>query len=184
MIRKIVLMAAALAVMIGPARTADLPVEVLVATALEPPAAVATSPLPTPGLMDPRSEEPFIIARPTTSVARPLPGFKVSNDPGKTFFDLNLLAMVGLNVADYVTTRQALRYPGLHDVNPLMQPFVKSPAAFAAVKAGTTVLAYLGLKTLYKKNRTAAWVLTTATNVFLSYAVTSNLQKISQARTM
>jgi hypothetical protein len=65
-----------------------------------------------------------------------------------------------------------------------MQPFVKSPAAFAAVKIGTTALTYWSMKALFKKNKTVAWVLTTASNVLMSYAVASNMQRIHQARAL
>jgi hypothetical protein len=90
--------------------------------------------------------------------------------------------MLGLNVADYVSTRQALKYPGLAETNPLMRPFVKSPAAFAAVKFGTTALSYLSMKAIFKRNRTVAWVMTTATNALLSYAVANNYRLIQGAR--
>ena len=73
--------------------------------------------------------------------------------------------MTALNVADYITTRQALKYPGLSEGNPLMKPFVKNAAVFAAVKAGTTVLSVWGMKSLFKRDRTTAWVLTTVSNL-------------------
>ncbi len=184
MSRKTLVIVAALAVTLGSARAADLPAEVLVATAVEPAAVLNLTPVPAPALLDLKPEEPVIIARASVPGVRPFPGFKPSGDTGKALFDLNLMALISLNVADYVTTRQALKYPGLYEANPLMRPFVKSPAAFTAVKAGTTVLAYLGMKALFKRNRTAAWALTTATNVLLSYVVSSNLQKIHQARAL
>jgi hypothetical protein len=90
--------------------------------------------------------------------------------------------MVGLNIADYVSTREALKYPGLTETNPLMKPFVKSPAAFAAIKFGTTALSYWSMKVLFKKNKTVAWVMTTASNVLLSYVVANNYRLIQGAR--
>lgn len=182
MTRKSLLVIAALAVALGPARAADFPAEVLVPTAIDPPSVLDVSAVPSPAPVDPQPAEPVIIAQASLPGLRPLPGFRPSGDTETALFDLNLLALISLNVADYVTTRRALKYPGLYEANPLMRPFVKSPAAFTAVKAGTTVLAYLGMKALFKKNRTAAWVMTTATNVFLSYVVSNNLQKIHQAR--
>jgi len=102
--------------------------------------------------------------------------------PGKAFFDANLVLMVGLNVADYFSTRAALKYPGLSETNPLMKPFVKSPAAFAAVKFGTTALSCLSMKALFKKNRTMAWIMTTASNALLSYVIANNMRLIQGAR--
>lgn len=184
MTRKSLFILAALAVVLCPAWAADIPAEVLVATAIAPPTVLDVSSVPSPAPVDPKPAEPVIIAQASIPGMRPLPGFRPSGDAGKALFDLNLLALVSLNVADYVTTRQALKYPGLYEANPLMRPFVKSPAAFTAVKAGTTVLTYLGMKALFKRNRTAAWIMTTATNVFLSYVVSNNLQKIHQARAL
>ncbi|MCK7491935.1 MAG: DUF5658 family protein [Comamonadaceae bacterium] len=90
--------------------------------------------------------------------------------------------MVGLNVADYISTKEALKYPGLTETNPLMKPFVKSPAAFAAIKLGTTALSYWSMKVLFKKNRTMAWIMTTASNALLSYVVANNYRLIQGAR--
>ncbi len=125
-----------------------------------------------------------IAPTPTLAVQfpRPLPGFKRSPDLGKSLFDLNLITMLGLNLADYLTTREALKYPGLEESNPLMKPFVKSPALFAAIKFGSTALTYWSMKSIFKKNRTAAWVLTTASNVLIGYVVANNLQNIEKAK--
>jgi hypothetical protein len=114
--------------------------------------------------------------------ARPLPALRPGRDVGKSLFDLNLVAVLGLNLADYLTTREALKYPGLEESNPLMKPFVKSPALFAAVKLGTTALTYWSMKSIFKKNRTAAWVLTTASNILIGYVVANNLQHIQRAK--
>jgi hypothetical protein len=119
---------------------------------------------------------------PAVQFPRPLPGLKRSPDFSKSLFDLNLVAMLGLNLADYLTTREALKYPGLEESNPLMKPFTKSPAAFAAIKLGTTALTYWSMKSIFKKNRTAAWVLSTAANVLIGYVVANNLQNIQRAK--
>ncbi len=184
MMRKSLFLIAALSVALGPVRAADLASESPVAMTIEPPAVLDVRAALITDPPDPKPAPPIIIAQAVVPVARPLPGFKSSADTEKALFDLNLLALVSLNVADYVTTRQALKYPGLYEANPVMRPFAKSPAAFTAVKAGTTVLTYLGMKALFKKSRTAAWIMTTATNVFLSYVVSNNLQKIHQARVL
>jgi len=111
-----------------------------------------------------------------------LPVYKPSVRTGKALFDANLVLMVGLNIADYISTRAALKYPGLEETNPLMKPFVKSPAAFAAIKAGTTVLSYWSMKVLFKRNKTFAWIMTTASNALLSYVVANNVRLIQGAR--
>ncbi|HEX2695584.1 MAG TPA: DUF5658 family protein [Acidobacteriota bacterium] len=97
-------------------------------------------------------------------------------------FTTSLVAMTALNVADYISTRQALKYPGLSESNPLMKPFVKNAVLFAAVKAGTTVLSVWGMKSLFKRDKRMAWVLTTASNFLLSYIVANNMKLVSRMR--
>jgi Domain of unknown function (DUF5658) len=97
-------------------------------------------------------------------------------------FTTSLVAMAALNVADYLSTRQALKYPGLTEGNPLMKPFVKNATVFAAVKAGTTVLSVWGAKKLFKRDRTTAWIVTTVSNFLLSYVVSNNMRLISRMR--
>ena len=63
-----------------------------------------------------------------------------------------------------------------------MKPFVKSPVAFAAIKVGTTALTYWSMKSIFKRNKTVAWVMTTASNVLLSYVVANNVRLIQGAR--
>jgi len=63
-----------------------------------------------------------------------------------------------------------------------MKPFVKSAFAFAAVKAGTTALTYISMKSIYKRSKTTAWILSTATNFLLSCVVANNLSNIQKAK--
>ena len=100
----------------------------------------------------------------------------------KSFFTASLIAMTALNVADYITTRQALKYPGLSEGNPIMKPFVKNAVLFAAVKGGITVLSVWGAKSLFKRDRATAWVMTTISNFLLSYVVANNMRLVSRMR--
>jgi len=129
-----------------------------------------------------------------TPAAPPTP--KINFDPQRGFggfvrgeklesalFTSSLVTMTALNVADYLSTRQALKFPGLQEGNPLMKPFVKNPALFAAIKAGTTALSVWGLNKMFRKgNRTTAWVMTMASNFILSYVVSNNMRLIQKAR--
>jgi hypothetical protein len=103
---------------------------------------------------------------------------------GNTMFDANLLAMVALNVGDFLSTSEALKYPGLAEGNPMMKPFVKNPYVFAAVKVGMTALTYVSLKGLYKKNKAMGWIAATAANLFLGYVVSNNYRMIGLAKGM
>jgi hypothetical protein len=166
----------------GLARAADIPAEILIPTVLGPPELIILASAPAPDLTDLRLPETVFVSQSNPAVLNPFGGFGPAPDPGKPLFDVNLVALVALNIADYASTREALKYPGLHEFNPLVAPFARNPAAFAAVKIGTTALTYWCMKALFKKNRTMAWVLTTASNLVLSYAVANNLQMIQRAR--
>jgi len=119
---------------------------------------------------------------PYLSIPLTVPLYRPAPNSGKALFDASLVLMVGLNIADYFSTREALKYPGLTETNPLMKPFVKSPAAFAAIKLGTTALSYWSMKAIFKRNKMVAWVMTTASNVLLSYVVANNMRLIQGAR--
>jgi hypothetical protein len=156
--------------------------EVRVVADLPTPTFIFPDTLPKPAPLPLLAEE--TIAFPPPQLAGPvrIPVYKPVVKSGKALFDANLVLMVGLNIADYVSTREALKYPGLAETNPLMKPFVKSPVAFAAIKAGTTALTYWSMKSIFKRNKTVAWVMTTASNVLLSYVVANNLRLIQGAR--
>jgi len=156
--------------------------EVHVTVDLPASAFVFPDPLLRPAPLPFAAEETLAVPPPQFLPAVRVPVYKPSAKSGKAFFDANLVLMVGLNIADYVSTREALKYPGLTETNPLMKPFVKSPAAFAAIKFGTTALSYWSMKVLFKKNKTVAWVMTTASNVLLSYVVANNYRLIQGAR--
>jgi len=86
-------------------------------------------------------------------------------------------------VADYLSTRQALKSTGLKEGNPLMKPFVKNAALFAVVKGGTTALSVWGMNKMFRKgDKTTAWVLTMASNFILSYVVSNNMRLIQKAK--
>jgi len=156
--------------------------EVRVTVALPDSLFVFPDPLPRPTPLSLLAEETLVIPAPQLTVPVRIPVYKPIVKSGKALFDANLVLMVGLNIADYISTREALKYPGLAETNPLMKPFVKSPVAFAAIKAGTTALTYWSMKSIFKRNKTVAWVMTTASNVLLSYVVANNVRLIQGAR--
>jgi len=156
--------------------------EVLVPTELQASAFVMPEPMPEPALLELVLEEAVPAPSPYLTIPAGVPGFKPDLKNGKALFDANLVLMVGLNVADYFSTREALKYPGLAETNPLMKPFVKNPAVFAAVKFGTTALSYWSMKVIFKRNKTVAWIMTTASNALLSYVVANNLRLVQGAR--
>jgi hypothetical protein len=99
-----------------------------------------------------------------------------------SIFTTTLLMTAALNIADYVLTRESLRYDGVAEGNPMMKNIVKDPYVFAAAKVGVCALNFYLMKHLYKKNRTLAWVLTTATNFAMTYVVANNIRVLSDAK--
>ena len=97
-------------------------------------------------------------------------------------FNVNLAYLAALNVADYITTREALKHEELAEANPIMRPFVGTDFAFAAVKAGLAAGSYLLLKGLYKKNKPLAWAASLVANLALSYVVVNNLRMIESVQ--
>jgi hypothetical protein len=100
----------------------------------------------------------------------------------KALFEASLIANLALNAADYFSTREALQYEGLKEGNPLMEPFVKNDMTFAAVKIGITMTNYFMMKKLFKRNKALAWIASIASNLALSYVVSSNTAHIYEAR--
>jgi len=100
----------------------------------------------------------------------------------QTAYTTSLLTLTALNIADAVTTMQALKYDGLTEANPVMKPFVNNMYLFTAVKLGVTAFNYYLLKKLHKKNKTIAWVLSMTANLVMSYVVVNNIRMIQDAR--
>lgn len=120
-----------------------------------------------------------VVAKYSPSYLRPEIGFRTVGD---RLFDVSIYSLIALNIADYVSTREALRLPGLQEGNPLLKSIVKSPAAFAAVKIGVSAVSYLSLKGLYKKNKAMAWVVSLASNFAMSYVVSNNMRLINMVK--
>jgi len=145
---------------------------------LMPPTEVTliSSPSPAPAMnLDPRS----VVLGGSISYAPPLAR---RYSVGDGLFEASALSLVALNIADYFSTREALRYPGLQEGNPLMKNVVKDSTKFAAVKIGVAVACYISLKSLYKKNRTLGWAVSVLSNFAMSYVVSNNLRLINWAK--
>ena len=92
------------------------------------------------------------------------------------------MTLAALNIADVVTTVQALKYDGLVEGNPVMKPFAKNVYLFTAVKLGVTAFNYYLLKKLHKKNKILAWSLSMTANLAMSYVVAHNIRMIQNTR--
>lgn len=125
--------------------------------------------------LDPRN----VVLGSTRSYAPPLARGRSFGDG---LFEASMISLLALNIADYFSTREALRTPGLQEGNPLLKNVVKDPAKFAAVKIGVAVASYISLKSLYKKNRALGWAVSTLSNFAMSYVVSNNIRLINVAR--
>ena len=101
---------------------------------------------------------------------------------GDSVFDASVFSLVALHVGDYFTTCEALRYPGNREGNPWLKNITKYPEAFAIFKAGIAAGTYFGLKSIYEKNKTLGWMISTLSNFCLSYIVFHNFKAIREAR--
>lgn len=101
---------------------------------------------------------------------------------GSPLFSASLITLAALNVADYLTTRKALTYPGLREGNPLMKNITKNALVFAGIKLGVAVCDAILLKKIYRRNKTLGWVLSTAANIAMTCVVAHNMRMIQRAR--
>ncbi len=97
-------------------------------------------------------------------------------------FGASLVSFAGLNVADYYLTKEALKYPGATEMNPVLGPIVKNSTAFALFKLGYIALNTFGLSSIHRTDKPLAWVLTVATNVLSILAVSHNLDQLKKLR--
>lgn len=113
-----------------------------------------------------------------------IPGESLPSTPKleNSFFTASLVSFTVLNAADYFSTREALKYSGVEEANPLMKPFAKNDMAFAALKLGMTASNVYLLQKLHEKNKTLAWVISGLCNAALSYVVVHNLKVIQKVR--
>ena len=96
----------------------------------------------------------------------------------KSFFTASLVSILALNVADYISTRKALKFEGVSEGNSFLKPFVNNDLAFFAVKMGLTAGNHYLMQKLHKSNKTLAWIVSIASNFILSYVVVNNFKII------
>jgi len=97
-------------------------------------------------------------------------------------FTASLGLTVALNLGDYFTTREALRYPNLVEANPALVNITKNPLLFAGVKIVASALSLYLLDQIYKRSKPLGWVMSVAVNSLLTYAVINNYRAIQLAK--
>lgn len=127
---------------------------------------------------------PFVLTEvtaapnPNQNIRSTRPGIKIQN----SLYATSLITLTALNVADYLSTVQALKHEELEEVNPITKPLTKNIYLFTAVKLGVAALDIYILKNLYKKNKPLAWVLSLAANFAMSYVVANNIKMIRKVQ--
>jgi hypothetical protein len=104
------------------------------------------------------------------------------NTAENTLFGASLLAFAGMNVADYLLTRESLKYPEAGETNPILRPIVKNAVTFALFKAGYVALSALGLNSLHRNDKPMAWALSIASNVLVALAVSHNINQLNKVK--
>ena len=84
-------------------------------------------------------------------------------------------SLAALQGADFVSTSRALSSGAAYEANPVMRGVVGNPAAFLAVKAGTTAGTIWIAERLRKKHPVRALVLMASTNAVMAAVVAHNL---------
>lgn len=141
---------------------------------------------PTPVVSQPKRQASTMNLDPRAAVLNA--GFPIRradirlSSAGDTLFGVSLLSMAALNVADFLSTKECLKYPGLSEGNPLMKSFVKDPYVFAAAKVAFTAFSYWNMKHLYKKSKPLGWAASIAANLALAYVVSNNYRLLGQAK--
>ena len=87
-----------------------------------------------------------------------------------------------MNVADYFLTREAMKYPGMSETNPLLRPIVNNGFTFALYKAGYIALDSYFLSKLHSSDKPLAWALSLASNLLVSLAVSHNIDQFSKVK--
>ena len=85
-------------------------------------------------------------------------------------------SLVTLQTLDIVSTTRALSSGGAYEANPVMRGVVGSPAAFVAVKAGTTAGTIWIAERMCKKHPVRAMVFMASTNAMMAAVVAHNLR--------
>ena len=97
-------------------------------------------------------------------------------------YTASLVITAGLNIADYFSTREAIKSEELVEGNPFTAMYVENPVIFTAVKIGWTLGHYALMRKLYKKNKKLAWIVSTLSNLVLSYVVANNITLIGRVK--
>jgi len=84
-------------------------------------------------------------------------------------------SLVTLQALDFVSTTRALSSPNAYEANPVMRGVVGSPAAFLAVKAGSTAATIWIAEKWRRKHPVRAMVFMASTNAAMAAVVAHNM---------
>jgi hypothetical protein len=107
-------------------------------------------------------------------------GFWTAAESG--LFTASLVSFAAMNVADFFLTREAMKYPGMSETNPLIRPIVKNDFTFALYKTGYVALTSYLLGRLHASDKPLAWALSLASNLLISLAVSHNIGQLDKVK--
>lgn len=105
-----------------------------------------------------------------------------SNSIEQYLYTSSLVTFVALNIGDYFTTREALKYRGLKESNPFMKAIVKNTLIYTTVKLGLSAFIYHKMQKLHKKSKILAWIMSAALNSAYSYVIVRNIRLINKVK--
>lgn len=101
---------------------------------------------------------------------------------GKVLYASSLISVLALNIADYFSTKEAMKHERLAEINPLVKAYSKNSVLHVTVKLGWTIGNYYLMKKLFKKNKKMAWVVSAISNLVMSYIVANNFRLIRKVK--
>lgn len=88
------------------------------------------------------------------------------------------LSLIGLQIADGVTTVAAVRDHNARELNPAMRPFADSTVSLLLIKTSATAGTMYAVEKLWKKNRVAAVLTMIGVNAMYAVVVTNNVRAL------
>jgi len=104
------------------------------------------------------------------------------NTAENTLFIGSLAVFAGLNVADYILTREAQEYPELRVSDSLFGPIVNDPWVYTLYKLSTVALNTISLLGIHRNEKPVGWAMSLVTNLLVSLAVSNTAAELDRVR--
>ena len=143
------------------------------AAQVSPPDAAVASPS---GPLNPEAPRPAVAQLAATAPVAINSQLFRAPEPGRPAALVPMYAsFVTLQALDFVSTTRALSSPNAYEANPVMRGVVGSPAAFLAVKAGSTAATIWIAEKWRRKHPVRAMIFMASTNAAMAAVVAHNM---------